>query len=131
MGDYFDPLADEVSGDAIAKAHAAMTAHIHHGAGRYDESTLLHGVRALVAAVRAEAEAHYGEQARKSREFNEGQRARREQENREWLRSMDGWIKEAVAAHGRVHDLLLRVRRTRKTIRVAELAEAMNFDLDG
>jgi hypothetical protein len=131
---YFDPLADVVSRDILEQVGRAELDAIHRGAGRLDESVLLHGVRTLVSLVRTEADEQAAAKAeeRHSR-LREHYRSLEQQLREQYEDSKTSLVREhdqALKAYKHVFDMLLHYRRKgTKRVPLQQLAMAMGVSL--
>lgn len=132
MTSYFDPLADLLPPGGLDKVNEAVTAHTWHGAGNQAEAGLLHGVRACVELVKADAEAkaeakwearhqelkrHYASLEASEKAANEAHRKR-----------LAEGVENALKAYAVLHQLALTARAAgRKTLPAAEVIEAVGL----
>lgn len=136
MTSYFEPLADLLPPGGLEKVNEAITAHTWHGAGNQDEAGLIHGVRACVEVVKAEAEAaaeaKWEARHQSIKALYEGQRATERAANEVYRQRLTENVEAQLKAFAVLHQLALTARGAgRKTIPASKVIEAVGLDTDG
>jgi hypothetical protein len=130
---YFDPLADLLPPGGLDKVNEAVTAHTWHGAGNQAEAGLLHGVRACVELVKAEAEAaaeaKWEARHRELKRHYAGLEEREKAANEAHRKRLTEKVEHQLKAYVTLHQLALTARAARrKTVPADKLIEAVGLE---
>ena len=135
MTSYFASLSDLVSPETLDQVAQAELDAIHRGAGRLDESVLLHGVRVLVQLAkeeaRAEAQATLDKKHEQLREHYRELEVRTKEGTEKFRRYLVAQQERAVQSHNDVSEMVLHYRhKGTKRVPITELARAVGIALE-